>query len=468
MSQRNQKEKIVVLSEHSILDEIPDNLNVEWIEGDTNSEKIFQQAHSNEAKVAFIDHADDGQNLMSVLRLEQATDGEVFTVATYHKEDFDQQLFKVGCDYCLDPEELISPILSQSAFNPGLGTLIEEIILEESTTQSLHVRQLTQESQSKSWLSTIVELKGSEEELPVGLIRSQTHKLLVNPHPELIVNPGDRLVFIAPVNSAAQLNGFEEEYFENIDQAKVDVKPSAEAEKLFRKGLELIKKEEDYQEAYQCFHQAAILNHTRAKYNLGLMNFNGKGVERNLDESYHWFREAAKYGSENARKALKSTRVLRKIRMDTVDHEIPEFDTELVERMSEEQLFWFAGAIVAMVMADEHIDLHERSFLHSAIRLVHDNKKIQQLEEYILRWETPPLEKMQFNKEDKGHLLESLLNIATVDRDFDEREEKMLYDIAAAIDVSTEEIEQLIKIGHKRIEQFRANQLRAPNVRARL
>ena len=468
MSQRNQQEKIVVLSEHSILDEIPDNLNVEWIEGDTNSEKIFQQAHSNEAKVAFIDHADDGQNLMSVLRLEQATDGEVFTVATYHKEDFDQQLFKVGCDYCLDPEELISPILSQSALNPGLGTLIEEIILEESTTQSLHVRQLTQESESKSWLSTIVELKGSEEELPVGLIRSQTHKLLVNPHPELIVNPGDRLVFIAPVNSAAQLNGFEEEYFDNIDQAKVDVKPSAEAEKLFRKGLELIKKEEDYQEAYQCFHQAAILNHTRAKYNLGLMNFNGKGVERNLDESYHWFREAAKYGSENARKALKSTRVLRKIRMDAVDREIPEFDTELVERMTEEQLFWFAGAIVAMVMADEHIDLHERSFLHSAIRLVQDNKKIQQLEEYILRWETPPLEKIQFNKEDKVHLLESLLNIATVDRDFDEREEKMLYDIAAAIDVSTEEIEQLIKIGHKRIEQFRANQLRAPNVRARL
>ena len=290
----------------------------------------------------------------------------------------------------------------------------------------------------------------------------------MNPHPELIVNPGDRLVFIAPVNSAAQLNGFEEEYFDNIDQAKVDVKTSAEAEKLFRKGLELIKKEEDYQEAYQCFHQAAILNHTRAKYNLGLMNFNGKGVERNLDESYHWFREAAKYGSENARKALKSTRVLRKIRMDAVDREIPEFDTELVERMTEEQLFWFAGAIVAMVMADEHIDLHERSFLHSAIRLVQDNKKIQQLEEYILRWETPPLEKIQFNQEDKEHLLESLLNIATVDRDFDEREEKMLYDIAAAIDVSTEEIEQLIKIGHKRIEQFRANQLRAPNVRARL
>ena len=467
MSQRNQPEKIVVLSEISVIDELPDNLDVEWIEGNSNSEKLFKQARATEAKVAFIDHADDGQNLMSVLRLEEATDGEVFTVATYHKEDFDQQLFKVGCDYCLDPEELISPILSQSALNPGLGTLIEEIILEESTTQSLHVRKLNQESESKSWLSTIIELKENENELLVGLIRSQTNKLLVNPHPELLVNPGDRLVFIAPVKSAALQNGFEEDYIDETDHPQVDVKPSAEAEKLFRKGLKLIEHEDDHEEAYHCFHQAAILHHTRAKYNLGLMNFNGKGVERNLDESYHWFQEAAKYGSENARKALKSTRVLRKIRMNTAEHETPEFDMELVGRMTAEQLFWFASAVVGMVMVDEHIDLHERSFLHSAIRLVKDNKKIQELEEYILRWQAPPLAEIKFSKKDKEHILESLLNIATVDRSFDEREEQFLFEIATAIDVSKEVIENLIKLGHKRIEQFRANQLRAPNVRAR-
>ena len=158
MSHRNQQEKIVVLTNTPILDEMPGNLDIEWIEGDSNSEISFQQARSTEAKVALIDHADDGQNLMSVLRLEEATDGEVFTIATYHKEDFDQQLFKVGCDFCMDPEEMIAPILSQSALNPGLGTLIEEIILEESTTQSLHVRQISQEWESSSWMSTILAL----------------------------------------------------------------------------------------------------------------------------------------------------------------------------------------------------------------------------------------------------------------------------------------------------------------------
>ena len=467
MSQRNQQEKIVVLSEIPILEEIPYNLDVQWIEGDSNSEKSFQQAKSTEAKVALIDHGDDGQNLMAVMRLEEATDGEVFTIATFHKEDFDQQLFKVGCDFCLDPEELIAPILSQAALNPGLGTLIEEIILEESTTQSLHVRKLSQEWESASWLSTVLNLKENEGGLPVGLIRNQTHKLLVNPHPELQVNFGDRLIYIAPVTVSAQPDGEELVALDDSADTRVEVKPSAEAEKLFRRGLKLVKKGEDYEEAYQCFHQAAIQHHTRAKYNLGLMNYNGKGVPVNLDESYHWFLEAAKSGSENARKALKSARVLREIKMNASEREIPEFDLKLIGRMTEEQLFWFASAVVAMVMADDHIDLHERSFLHSAIRLVKDERKIQELEEHILRWQTPPIQPIAFSKKDQRYMLESLLNIATVDRNFDEREEAFLREIAASMNFPQPQIENLVKLGHKRVEQFRANLLRAPNVRVR-
>ncbi|MBC8259290.1 MAG: NAD-binding protein [SAR324 cluster bacterium] len=468
LSLRKQQEKIVVLSDIPLLEEIPANLNVEWIEGDSNSEKSFLQAKSTEAKVALIDHADDGQNLMSVLRLEQATDGEVFTIASFHKEDFDQQLFKVGCDFCLDPEELIAPILSQSALNPGLGTLIEEVILEESKTQSLHVRHLSQDWQPASWLSTIVNLKEKEEKLPVGLIRSQSHKLLVNPHPDIQVNPGDRLIYIAPVSAADLEIGYEEESDEDSDQDQAATEPSEVAEKLFRRGLQLIKNDEDYEEAYHSFHQAAIQHHTRAKYNLGLLNFHGKGVPKNLDESYHWFREAAKYGNENAQKALKSTRVLREIKKNTKDHDVPKFDTELVNKMNAEQRFWFASAVVAMVMADDHIDLHERSFLHSAIRLVKDFDKIQVIEEYILRWQMPPIQAVEFDQKDQDHVLESLLNIATVDRNFDEREEALLREIAESMKISENKIENLIKIGHKRVEQFRANQLRAPNVRARL
>jgi len=75
---------------------------------------------------------------------------------------------------------------------------------------------------------------------------------------------------------------------------------------------------------------------------------------------------------------------------------------------------------------------------------------------------------MDFSTKDRDHILESLLNIAAVDRNFDEREEKLLREIAGLMIVPEQQIENLIKLGHKRVEQFRANQLRAPNVRARL
>jgi uncharacterized tellurite resistance protein B-like protein len=75
---------------------------------------------------------------------------------------------------------------------------------------------------------------------------------------------------------------------------------------------------------------------------------------------------------------------------------------------------------------------------------------------------------MDFSTKDRDHILESLLNIAAVDRNFDEREEKLLREIAGLMKVPEQQIENLIKLGHKRVEQFRANQLRAPNVRARL
>ena len=120
-----------------------------------------------------------------------------------------------------------------------------------------------------------------------------------------------------------------------------------------------------------------------------------------------------------------------------------------------------------MVMADDHIDLHERSFLHSAIRLIKDERKIQELEEYILRWEIPPIQPISFSKKDQLYMLESLLNIATVDRNFDEREEAFLREIAASMNFPQPQIENLVKLGHKRVEQFRANLLRAPNVRVR-
>ena len=75
-----------------------------------------------------------------------------------------------------------------------------------------------------------------------------------------------------------------------------------------------------------------------------------------------------------------------------------------------------------MVIADQHIELHERTFLHSALGLLTDTARIQELEEAILFGTTPEIESIELSLENSRRVMESLINVATIDRNFDERE----------------------------------------------
>ena len=222
---------------------------------------------------------------------------------------------------------------------------------------------------------------------------------------------------------------------------------------------------------YRLFHQAAIKRHAQAQYNLGIMIFNGQGIPKNREEAYHWFRESVRSGNSKAKRVLRSIRVLREIevtRENTDSDEFPEFNPQLLENLDEDQRYWFAKTVVAMVMVDEHIEIHERAFLHSALRLLTSQERVQELEEAILLGKIPQITPIRLSEDDSKNILESLINVATIDRDFDKREEKLFQQIGNALDVDDKFIQSTIKLGHTRIQQFRANQLRAPNVRARV
>ena len=140
----------------------------------------------------------------------------------------------------------------------------------------------------------------------------------------------------------------------------------------------------------------------------------------------------------------------------------------MLEGLNEDQRYWFAKTVVAMVMVDEHIEIHERAFLHSALRLLTNNHRVQELEEAILLGKIPDIDPIKLTGDNPKRILESLINVATIDRDFDQREEKLFRQIGDALDIDDKFINSTIKLGHTRVQQFRANQLRAPNVRARI
>ena len=456
------KDRVVVITEHTPLEQFPEGLEIDWIEGVSNSEASFRKARATEAKVAFIDHQHDGQTLMAVLRLEQETGGEIFTIASYREPDFDVQLMKVGCDFCLQADELIAPILSQTATNEGYGTLVTQILSEEAHVQSLFVRRLSSDWAPRKWIETLLKVKRQSNQLPVGLLRGANRKLLVNPHPELMVEPGDSLIFLALEESIRNQSFFEKHHTLLADEAADRINKAAalraqnpnESEDWFRQAVELTKSGGDLREAYRLFHMAAIQDHARAKYNLGIMNFNGQGVPKNREEAYYWFRESALSGNEQAHKVLKSIRVLREMEETLNDDQSPKLSAELLQHFDAEHRFWYAKAVVAMVMADENIDLHERTFLHGAVRMLENPEHIQELEEMILLGRHPEVEPIDISEADRTLVLEELLDIAVVDRDFAQEEQQLLSDIAHLLGAPQEELSHLMEKGKQRVQQF--------------
>ncbi len=117
--------------------------------------------------------------------------------------------------------------------------------------------------------------------------------------------------------------------------------------------------------------QAATLGSAEAKYELGILSFRGKGIPKNLDEAYYWFRESAISGYEQSQNVLSTIRILRETeqKFEETEDQIPEFNPEMLEMFTPPQRRWFARMVVAMVQADGRVDLHERAFVHSAIQL---------------------------------------------------------------------------------------------------
>ena len=87
------------------------------------------------------------------------------------------------------------------------------------------------------------------------------------------------------------------------DEAAGQFNRGDEAEKQFNRGVALMKNEE-FADAVRAFRIAAEKGNAKAQFLLGACYYNGKGVERDVDEAVRWTRKAAEQGYVEAQCSL--------------------------------------------------------------------------------------------------------------------------------------------------------------------
>ena len=311
----------------------------------------------------------------------------------------------------------------------------------------------------KTWIDTLLDLKKNYSYLALGLIRAYDRRMLCNPHNDVMVEPGDTLLFMAKEESDDDLSIFLPGRVSFHDPNRKDEQEErqlaliAESEELFKQGVLLSRKKEGAQEAYKLFHESALKGNARAKYNLGILNFHGKGVPRNVDEAYFWFNKAATEGNEPAQRALDSIKTLKDSK-EEFKNSNKQLNMVQMDHLSEDQRFWYAKAITKLILADGRIDLYERVYLHGAIQILENPGHVRDIEESILLNREIKLGNVfGLSEKDQERILSELVEIATVDIDFDIEEQEVLREIGNAMGASRKSIQETIDRGFEIIKQ---------------
>ncbi len=465
-------EEIMVVCEHECPPDFLLLSNVHWIHAGSYSDEGFHKARCNEAKVAFIDHQRDSHTLMSVLRMETHTQGNIFTIASFHSIEFGKKLKQVGCDFCINADELVVPLLSQSATHKGVGMLVEQIISQDSSSESIFVRRLKTYWKTISWLELMIEMKAQYDYLPVSLIKKIRRKLLVNPHHDTLVEAGDMVLFITKTG-ADVCEDFEPHPvlnqsnstlidLENIKDPKVKqyfqsaIKGNAKAQfnlgLLYERGRQLPK---NYSEAYRWYMRAARQGHARSQYHLGLMYFRGKGLTRNMREAYSWFHQAALHGHEDAQKIAQSFMVNHSLTATGHVLNRENLLQKISEQLDDVQKLWFIKVVIRMILIDGKMDHYEKSYLHDAIHTVNSEDDVQALEEAILfgqHIEIGP----ETNLPDRipQMILQELVDLAVANRHFSLEEQTFIQQVGIWMGVSETSVASHLKRGRDEVLQM--------------
>ncbi|MBF0353424.1 MAG: SEL1-like repeat protein [SAR324 cluster bacterium] len=465
------KEEIVVLSEHPEWVHSETRLNLRWVQASSFSEEGFKLAQAYQARIALIDHQEDSHTLMAVLRLERVTGGSIFTVASFREHGFNHRLMEVGCDFCISVDELVAPILKNNSIHFGIGDLVEHIISQDHNTESLCVRKLSAKWQTKTWIDAITELNRDYGFLPAGLIRKGEPMMLVNPQIDVPVAPGDFLLFLVRNDLETDLPIFEktpwtfdqptptgdyqipETITKLIEQAEQGI-PNAQ----YNLGLSYAKGKgipQDMNKAFEWFSKAATQGQAQAMYNLGVLYIQGEGTPINAKLGYEWIDRAASKGHLLAQRKIETLRELKSPWNEAGQQSPTAPNLALLGKLNEAQKTWFISAFIKMIMIDGKIDLYEKQYLRSIIENIGLADQRSKLENAVLLGNEIKLFPLDgLDKETQEMLLQELINVAIIDRNFSEDEKRLMKEIGQLLNASDELIAQMIQSGIQSVSQF--------------
>ncbi|MDH4225112.1 MAG: hypothetical protein OEW12_05655 [Deltaproteobacteria bacterium] len=129
-----------------------------------------------------------------------------------------------------------------------------------------------------------------------------------------------------------------------------------------------------------------------------------------------------------------------------------------ISRLNNPQRIWFATALTAMILADGDIARQEAEFLVKVLAIVRDNQEVDRLKKFIQYKTVPTLSKpIGIDRKLGMAILVDLVRIAVSDKDFADKEEKMIRFVGENLGFTNSEVDTLVAYGFELMGKMEAS-----------
>lgn len=460
--------EVTILSSVEPFMHLSDRLTHRWIHESSHSSEGLAHAEAETASIAFIDHERDTSTLMATLRLEQLSEGRCFAIACYREPEFDVRLRNVGCQFALNANELIAPILTQSGRHYGMGYLVQEIISQLPDSEGLFVAELNDRWSSTEWRNAVIRLKVDYGCLPVALVADGGQRLITFPNPDDLVRPGDSLILLrrsslgtsSPIFAEQDTDFSRDKTFEARlaadPQAVVDeLHARADGDdraaqvrlaRLFEKGHGV---DRDPEKAFHWYERAAKQGHSHALFKLGTFHYQGFGTKEDAAKAMACLQKSANLGNIRARRTLAELKQLRR----TIDRR-KLFDHDLFDHLDAEHRTLYLKAVVRLARAGRKLGSYEKGYLKQAAHATRDDQLVHEIEQAVLFDEELTLEPVAgLTLLEQRLIVSELARIATTNGEPSEIEQQILAEVGDLIAAD----QDLIEAEVTRVQQLMAD-----------
>lgn len=184
---------VVIEIEKVPIDNIGENNEILFIEGDANQDDVLKEAGVEKAKGIFCAIGQDALNLLTVLNA-RALNPDLTIVTRVSSPELEIRFLRAGADHCISPQSWGSQSMLLTMLDPNISQMLMQFMDKTIAEGTFYEVTVPEDSQVHNKTLGDSAIRQASHVNVIGVRQKENNRIIVNPQADMVIKEGDALI----------------------------------------------------------------------------------------------------------------------------------------------------------------------------------------------------------------------------------------------------------------------------------